>query len=266
MGIADLDGARHLAILEQTEDRLRRELVAACPLCRGTGTTIVHGWDDEADVPKDRVRLCSCRVELNDRIALMEAGVPEELYEVDSLVPTLNTHAFELADVFVANLESAMARGLSLLFTGKNGAGKTSAAAKILLGVLRAGRTAALISWPDYVDGLRRAWKEPAHGRWLDDRVMRDVAVFDELGKEHQTTDTSFVIGKLDSVLRMRRGANLPTIITTNLTPAEVVSRYGASMDSLLADRFKVVAFRPGDFRKRSGFDWNAALTGEKDA
>lgn len=263
MSIADLDHQRHAEIAERLGTELHRELVVPCELCGGHGTKLHRGWD-ENDLPVDRMTLCSCRSELDLRLAMFDAGIPREFHDIEALVPELNVHAFDALSRYADRLDAAMKHGLGLILTGRNGTGKTSSACIPLIRCLRERRTAAMISWPDYVDGLRRAWKDPALARHLDRRAMRDLVVLDELGKEHETNDTTFVAGKLDSILRMRRGAMLPTIVISNLNAAQLVARYGASIESLLADRYKPIAYRPGDFRVRTGSSWDALIEGGK--
>lgn len=264
MGIAELDYRRHAEVRERLAERLHRELVQPCDKCGGTGSTVERAWDEAADMPDDRINRCTCTRERLHRVALHEAGLPEEFWQADAIIPTFNERAFRLLHMYADHLDDALRHGLGLIMTGKNGTGKTSSACVAVIAAIRQGRTAALVSWPDYVDGLRRSWRDPVLARHLDERGMRDLLVIDELGKEHETNDASFVAGKLDSLLRLRRGALLPTILTTNLTAAQLIKRYGASIESLLADRFKTVPYRPGDFRVKVERDWDEMLTGKK--
>jgi hypothetical protein len=94
----------------------------------------------------------------------------------------------------------------------------------------------------------------------LDERLARDVVVLDEIGKEHTGHDSSDVLARFDSLLRMRRGAFLPTILVTNLDPGDLVERYGESVGSLLGDRFRIVQYEPGDYRSETGPSWSSLL------
>lgn len=249
-------------------EELKREVVAQCeePGCGQTGWIVTRGWDEEADLPADTMTRCPCSKHLKLSLGMHDAGLPREFWSVETLIPSFNVHAFDQLSRYANKLDAAMKHGLGFILTGRNGTGKTSSACVPLIRALREGRSAALISWPDFVDGMRRSWKDPQLTRHLDERVMRDLVVFDELGKEHVTNDETFVSGKLDSILRLRRGALLPTIITTNLSPGQLVERYGRSIESLLADRFKTLNYRPGDFRIKVERNWDEMLGDEKGA
>ena len=56
----------------------------------------------------------------------------------------------------------------------------------------------------------------------------------------------------------------LPTVITTNMTIPELIARYGQSIGSLLADRYKVIKYKPNDFRVRMSGTWDDLLGGGK--
>ncbi len=269
MGIAELDFRRHAQLKQGLQSELKEELINSCEdqRCARTGWQITPGWDDEEDMPDDTMTRCPCYQRMNLGVDMFDAGIPREFWGVEDLEPDFNKHAFEMMHEYAANLDRACKHGLGFVLTGRNGVGKTSSACIPLIAALRSGRSGALVSWPDYIEGARRAWRDAALARHLDERLMREVLVIDELGKEHVTSDETFVAGKLDSVLRSRRGALMPTIIITNYKISELVERYGASIESLIADRFKTITYRPGDFRAKvaSTFDWDATLKGGSD-
>ena len=157
-------------------------------------------------------------------------------------------------------MKYSLEKGQAFLLIGKNGSGKSSSACLPLIAALRGGYTASFVNFPDLVGGWRRSWRDAALARHLDERLHRDLVVLDEVGKEHIGNDDTFVASRLDSLLRLRRGEMLPTIITTNLQVAELISRYGESIGSLLADRYKTVNYRPGDFRVKMAKSWDDLL------
>lgn len=266
MGIAELDYRRHAELKLQLQAKMHNEVISSCEnfLCAQTGWVITPGWDDEEDMPADKMERCPCFSRVNLGVDMFDAGIPKEFWDVEGLEPTFNRHAFEQMHEYADHLDAACDHGLGFILTGRNGVGKTSSACIPLIAALRAKRSAALISWPDYVEGCRRAWKDPALAKHLDERSMRQLIVLDEIGKEHVTSDETFVAGKMDSLLRGRRGALLPTIVITNLTMPQLIERYGASIESLLADRFKTIKYRPGDFRvKAPGRSWDEMLKGD---
>lgn len=267
-GFAELDHRRHAQLVEQTHARLYAQLVDGCEerACAKSGWIHVPGWDEARDLPDDKLVPCPCLARVRLGRAMADAGIPERFWGVETLVPTYNEAAFDELHRYAEHLERAITHGLSLVLTGKNGSGKTSSACIPMIRALRNGHTAALISWPNYIDGQRRGWRDADLQRHLDERAARDLVFIDELGKEGDAADPTFAVGKLDQLLRNRNGSLLPVIIATNLTMPELATRYGASIESLLSeDRFRVIKYRTADFRKQGPVrDWDALLTGSE--
>ncbi len=263
MGLAELDHVRHAQVGEELFRRRKKEVIDACEKCGGAGKISSEVWDDD-DIPTTTSVMCSCKVQVLHELSLQEAGLPREFWNAEDIEPEFNQHAFKVLRRYSQNLDAALEHGLGLVLTGKNGSGKSSSACLPLIAAVRQGRSSAFINFPDLVQGWRRAWKDNALGHHLDERVHRDFVVLDELGKEHVGSDEGFVASKFDSLLRLRRGEMLPTVITTNLTVPELVKRYGDSIASLLSDRYKVLKYRPGDFRVRMANTWDDLLGGDE--
>jgi hypothetical protein len=64
-------------------------------------------------------------------------------------------------------------------------------------------------------------------------RRIYDVVVLDSLGEEH---DSDFTKRSLMSFLENRYNCKLTTIITSNLSPMRIKSRYGERFHSILHD------------------------------
>lgn len=261
MGMAELDPERHRDRGETEWAKLKRELIDACAECGGSGQSYGETeWEDDL-IPSRKARMCRCKATALFRMTLHEAGLPREFWQADEIAPEFNEDQFSIVDRYAEKLHAARRHGLGLVLTGRNGAGKTTCGARIGIAAARAGYSVSYINFPHLVDGWRRAWKEPALAKYLDERVCADFVILDEIGKEHATRDETFVVGKLDGILRMRRGDLYPTILITNLETSEFVETYGESLGSLLADRFHTLRFKPGDFRKRGNKrSWSSLL------
>lgn len=254
MGIAELDRARHEEMFEELRARLQRREIDPCVICGGAGrVTVGLDYVDEF-VELPRTEMCVCKSSAALKLGLFDAGVPQEFWTADQIDPTWNKHAFEVVQKFASRIRQAKEHGLGLVMVGENGTGKSSSAAIVAIEALCAGFTVAYLSFPDLVEGWKIAKTDQEHGTHLQERVMRDIVVLDEVGKEYAgagAAKAKEVTAKLDALLRMRRGAFLPTVLITNLGYADLVEQYGASIASLLnPDRFKVLEYEPGDFRK----------------
>ena len=186
MGMAELDPVRHTAIGAELWVRLKTELIDDCPLCGGSGRQLEElEWEDEI-IPVGRSVFCKCKATALFRMKLHEAGLPREFWEADRIEPQFNRDQFAVVNGYVDNIVAARKHGLGMVLTGKNGAGKTTSGALIVLGAIRAGYTAAYINFPHLVDGWRRAWREPSLAKYLDERVCLDFVVLDEIGDDRR--------------------------------------------------------------------------------
>jgi DNA replication protein DnaC len=266
MGIAEIDVERHREMVENLHSELMKTVVGKCELCEGKGFISETKWEEEDEVIPLLVSItCSCKKKVIEKIDFMEAGIPMEFWKADEIEPEYNVDQFKLLHAYSKRLKRAKKHGLGLLLHGENGTGKSSSASIAIIAALRADMTAAYISWPDLVQGRRRNMKSPELLGQIDDRFSRDVIVLDELGKEHSSQNNKGEIcALLDSILRLRRGAFLPTIIVSNLDPPGIVDQYGESIGSLLTDRFKMLLYEPGDYRGSLGPNWDELLGGDE--
>lgn len=263
MGIAELDHQRHDQMGDELWARLKTEHIDSCSKCKGSGT--VHSRTEfvEEIIPINKAKVCKCRTLCQHLLDLHDAGLPQEFWEVDEIEPTFNVDLFKKIRDYSGNLSNAVKHGLGFLLTGENGSGKSSSACIPLIEGIRQGFSVAFVNWPDFIKGSRTAQANRELAQHLDKRSYRDLVVLDEVGKERIGNDETFAESSLDSLLRMRRGAMLPTIITTNLNFEGFVDRYGTSVSSLVVDRFKILEFKPGDFRVKMSGTWDQLLKGE---
>ena len=112
-----------------------------------------------------------------------------------------------------------------LLLTGPSGCGKTHLAAAIAGRCIEQGQAALFMVVPDLLDHLRAAY-QPGSEVGYDElfEMVRNapVLVLDDLGVQ---SSTPWAEEKLFQLINHRYGAQLPTLITTNLDPAHFDSR-----------------------------------------
>lgn len=249
-------------ITEEALDALHRELtrkhVETCSTCDGSGLVTVIA-DDEPEV-----RRCECRRRVDHLVRLAGAEVPREFWTVADLTLEWNRDKQKEVEAYCGHLAGARANGLGFLLTGENGVGKTACACMVLDAALRRGYTAHYVTFHTLLARIRRGQRDWVLRERLDEALRCDFLVLDELGKEGAASQDSYVVSELDAVLRQRRHNLLPTVVVTNLEPDRVGEVYGASVDSLVSDRMRVLTFRPGDWRKRGSArnDWEKLLHG----
>lgn len=138
----------------------------------------------------------------------------------------------------------------SLLMHGKTGLGKTHLSLAIVNGVLDKGYGAVYAPAQTLLDKLEKE----RFGRGDEDSDTFallsecDLLVIDDLGAEFRTTFTGAAIGNL---LNNRVLSGRPTIISTNLTAAELNDAYGERVMSRILGYYQRLAFTGADIRQQ---------------
>lgn len=125
--------------------------------------------------------------------------------------------------------------GANIIFSGKTGTGKSHLGKAILLRALIRGKTGLFIDAQDLVDRLFESQADRSTQRLLKRWARLDVIMVDELG--YLSLEPSQP-NQLFRLFAMRYERKLPTIITSNLQPDELVARLGApAVAAALKDR-----------------------------
>ena len=249
-----------MAYLKQIE-RIKSSIVGNCTLCDGQGYSQSDGIDSETLSPE--VTLCKCAVLWKYRLLQMSANIPKEFWDVGQIKLTNNSECFDVVGEYVSNIKNAYENGLGFLMIGENGVGKTTAATLILTKAIEAGYTAFYVTLGDLVEAFYTSMKDDLVAGKLVEKLDVDFLVLDEMDKAHMKAGSTFLLSKLDSILRARRAAVKPTIVISNMTQSELKNMFGASVMSILASRHRQIRFVPGDFRKDQSKDWGNLLKGE---
>ena len=222
----------------------------ACALCGDTGY--------------DKHGVCRC---------LREYYAKEQLQELSRLLPLgearFETFRLDLYDSAVwesygtsprANMEhnfevcrdyaNQFSRGSgSLLLSGGTGLGKTFLSACIARVVSENGLSVVYDTAASVFSRFEDAkFRRDDGGSEDADRCMRcDLLILDDLGTE---MTTSFVQSALYQIVNGRLMAGRSTIISTNLAPEEIGSRYGRPVLSRLEGEYEILPFFGKDIRR----------------
>ena len=222
----------------------------ACPLCGDTGY--------------DKKGVCRC---------LRQYYAREQLQELSRLLPLgearFETFRFDLYDSAEwesygisprANMERNFdvcrdfacqfsRGGGDLLLSGGTGLGKTFLSACIARVVSENGFSVVYDTAASVFSRFEDAkFRRDDGGSEDADRCMRcDLLILDDLGTE---MTTSFVQSALYQIVNGRLMAGRSTIISTNLAPEEIGSRYGRSVLSRLEGEYEILPFFGEDIRR----------------
>ena len=222
----------------------------ACPLCGDTGY--------------DKKGVCRC---------LRQYYAREQLQELSRLLPLgearFETFRFDLYDSAEwegygisprANMERNFdvcrdfacqfsRGGGDLLLSGGTGLGKTFLSACIARVVSENGFSVVYDTAASVFSRFEDAkFRRDDGGSEDADRCMRcDLLILDDLGTE---MTTSFVQSALYQIVNGRLMEKRSTIISTNLAPEEIGSRYGRSVLSRLEGEYEILPFFGEDIRR----------------
>jgi DNA replication protein DnaC len=132
------------------------------------------------------------------------------------------------------------------------GTGKTTMSALVLKTLLAAGTTGHFTTFLELKDAYMDKWRDDEKKDWYNQKIRSGkVLVIDDIGRERDFAPQIF-LDALESLLRYRTGALLPTFITTNQTPDEFHEKYREHVSSLLSERT--------DFIHVAGQDWRPEM------
>lgn len=116
-----------------------------------------------------------------------------------------------------------------LFITGNVGTGKTHLAAAIANQLMQEGQAVICMTMIDLLDRIKRTYEkqrqyggEESEGKILNAYKDVPLLVIDDMGKEPAT---EWAVSKIYAIINARYEAYMPTIITTNYTDTELVTR-----------------------------------------
>lgn len=213
-------------------------------------------WSDvplDADQPQDKKAIL-------ERLKRVHIPLPYQTARLNKILqmstdPDVVVYVSELRD-FIQNLKDNLERGRGLYLLGPPGSGKSSCSAIVC--------KAAVLHTPSVLfasieDVVRASMKELVfdedEGVLLEDRMRSvDLLVIDDLGREYSK---DYGKSQVEGLLRHRYDGFLSTIITSNIHYFEVDGKsigteYGETVESLIHERFRLVAVRGVNWRKEA--------------
>ena len=138
----------------------------------------------------------------------------------------------------------------SLFMHGKTGLGKTHLSLAIAMAAVEKGYGVVYGSVQTLLGKLEKERFDKSsadHGEAEESLLGCDLLVLDDLGTE---VSTSFTLAWVYSIINTRLMRNLPTIISTNLTPEELEARYAERITSRITGCYVSLAFFGRDIRQ----------------
>ena len=143
--------------------------------------------------------------------------------------------------------------GGNLLLTGKTGTGKTHLSSAIAGRMIERGYGVLYDSANNIIAAFEQDRFHAGYGKAADPQAEKylecDLLILDDLGSEFSN---SFTEACLYSLINSRSLAGLPTVVSTNLSPTEISSRYSDRFFSRIVGKGTVVLNFVGEDRRLS--------------
>ena len=140
--------------------------------------------------------------------------------------------------------------GKNLLFIGKTGTGKTHISTSIAKVLLEGGYYVLYDSSQNIVSAFENDKFKSGYGAYeptADKYLECDMLIIDDLGTEFVN---QFTVSCLYNLINTRKNRGLSTIISTNLAPAELASKYEDRIYSrIVGNDYRVFFFEGKDYR-----------------
>lgn len=215
-----------------------------CPTCQDTGA---FTWRGEQ-------RDCVCSEQKRLLLRYLHAGIGLTYQRLSWSDLTFHHGSPELQPVedYLDRVEDYIDRGKGLFISGPVGTGKTLLGHLVLKELVKKGVSCYATTFSQTVEAFTAGWNSSEEKQRFAKRFMHSkVLLLDDLGKEFRRSNalqqTTF-----DHILRTRVQNARPTILTTNMTPTEVHSGYGAAVLSLLVEASIEVPLTGADFRPQA--------------
>ena len=142
-----------------------------------------------------------------------------------------------------------------LVMYGSYGTGKSHLAAAILQNALDRGMTARFRVWPQWLEAIQGSFKGGDTGALVRELQSGDIVAIDDIDKENPSK-SGWAEKKLFNALNFRYNLSLPTILTFNHAPGEMVPWLGSAVvDRILGSRYDSIEFKGESHR--SGIEFS---------
>ena len=236
-------------VAEKNIRELKIDIIESCKICGGAGferkpLKIDENLDEIDNLNKvENFERCECGKKFDLFKNLTLSNIEKEFWDCEKWRPQPksreNWHDF--IHPYANKLEEAKEKGISLLFIGANGLGKTYAAIYILIKAIRKKYSSHYITFTELYDLINKVTiqKNINDINLLAEISTVDFLVIDELGKRK---GTETVINEFENFIRKRIYRKKNLILISNLSSEDFFQDYFRNIESI-AKRMKTLLF-----------------------
>jgi len=226
--------------LYRNHPQLGRSYATYCPTCDKTGS---YRW-------KGVVHACDCEYQLQLHKWYLTSGIGVTYQRLDWDDYSGPTSVLDHVTKYLNRREQFLKRGMGLYLTGSYGTGKTMIANLVLKELVKDGLTCWATTFSQTVEMFTAGWGDREEQAYFQKKFINSqVLLLDDVGKEMTGTSLKLAETTFDAILRQRVQAGRATFITTNMTPADLETSYGAAALSLVREKSLELVFGGNDFR-----------------
>lgn len=196
---------------------------------------------------------CDCRAQWLLHMWLLNAGIGTNYQKLSwNDVSAIPAAVIGQVMDYAENAARRVADGRNLiLWSASPGTGKTLLLSLLCKFLMIQGIQVHFSQFNEIIDLFTQSWRDQSEREQWNRRVRNvDVLGIDDMGKEHKGR-LEMVEAMVDQIIRARVSDSAPTIITTNLTPDQMLAGYGGYVMSLLTEQADFVEVTGSDFRPR---------------
>jgi DNA replication protein DnaC len=219
------------------------------------GYAHLHYSDSAFACPICKQRQDQSKRETELRSRMREAGIPPRYLDLEwNDLETLEP--LPRIQMACTQLDLISLEGESLLLHGPPGSGKTQAAIMIAKTAIRSGLNARVVNIGRLCVDVRRGYSDQGltESAALESLGTTDFLILDDLGAG-ETRNATLENRLLYLALEERQNRRLPTIITSNLEPVELVGKLGSRLLNRLQPLTVLEVNHGRNFRAPSGRD-----------
>lgn len=232
--------------------RWQNRLMANCPICKGIGSIDKPGTT--------KAIMCKCQEKSILNAHLVASGIPrkylDESWNWDGL--NNNQESKEKIKKYTENFKENYFAGKGLYIYGRQGRGKSLMEALVAREISRlinpdrgSNFKVAFIIYEELVKLSHEARNDMSSSKKLNMIIENpDLLIIDNVGSE--TGSQSYNMKLLELVLRKRDNSSIPTIISSNYTPEQLIEKYSDTVHDFIVQNCDLVFVQGDNFRQKS--------------
>lgn len=185
---------------------LRREVVKTCKKCKG------HQCND-------------CLGKFHIYVKCAQAGIPIKFWKYRLKDFIWDPKASQKVRKYISKIHEARIRGLGLYLWGGGGTGKSLAASLILKHAIKGGYQVVFTSLEETINMSNDTMYDKDAREKFQRILSVDFLVFDDIDKTFISSKSEYIQSRIDTIFRKRANSLLPTILTSNLSKQELLSK-----------------------------------------